>query len=82
MYDETDPRGEYVLILGGADRQEIIREKQKSFEGLTLGEHMELYTAKGMDRKEAMKSVAKDLGISRREVYAGIEGEKRDMSGS
>ena len=70
FYQQTEPRGEYVLVIAGRDRREMIREKQEEIRGsLSLAEHMEQYTAAGMDRKEAMKAVAKDRGLSKRDVY-------------
>ena len=68
-YTENTPRGEYVLVLEGADEQELLKAQQASWEELTLEEHMDLYESKGVDRKEAMKKVAKDRGIQKREVY-------------
>ncbi len=70
FYQQTEPRGEYVLVIAGRDRREMIRMKQEEIRGsLSLAEHMEQYTAAGMDRKEAMKAVAKDRGLSKRDVY-------------
>lgn len=68
-YEDEDPRGECVLIIKGRDRREIEGEKAASFAELGIEEHMEIYLSKGMDKKEAMKMVAKDLGIGKRDVY-------------
>jgi 16S rRNA (cytidine1402-2'-O)-methyltransferase len=68
-YNENDPRGEYVLVLAGADRAAIEEEKRKSFEEMTLEEHMAMYTDQGLSRKEAMKKVAADRGVSKRDIY-------------
>jgi 16S rRNA (cytidine1402-2'-O)-methyltransferase len=68
-YGENEPRGEYVLVLAGADREKLEEEKRKSFEDMTLEEHMDMYTAQGLSRKEAMKKVAADRGVSKREIY-------------
>lgn len=70
FYQQAEPRGEYVLVIAGRDRREMIRKKQEEIRGsLSLAEHMEQYTAAGMDRKEAMKAVAKDRGLTKRDVY-------------
>ena len=69
---ENEPRGEYVLIICGRDRQEIIKEQQESWEAMTLEEHMEYYESQGHDHKAAMKLVAKDRGISKRDVYQAL----------
>lgn len=68
-YQEKEPRGEYVLVICGKDQKELEKEKQKSWESLTIEEHMEHYLEQGIDRKEAMKLVAKDRGVSKREIY-------------
>lgn len=67
---ETAPRGEYVLVIAGRDRKELQKEKQAALsESMTIEEHFRKYLDQGMDRKEAMKAVAKDRGISKRDVY-------------
>ncbi len=68
-YKDHNPRGEYVLILAGKSREEIDRERRASWEGLSLEEHMAYYENQGIERKEAMKRVAGDRGISKRDVY-------------
>lgn len=72
FYDENEPRGEYVLVFEGKSRQEIKEEEQESWAKLSIEEHMEVYESKGLDRKAAMKAVAKDRGISKREVYQAL----------
>ena len=71
-YEETDPRGEYVLVIEGKSRKELEEEKQRSWEEIFLEDHMDIYLKQGMDRKAAMKQVAKDRGISRRDVYQAL----------
>ena len=62
-------RGEYVLVIEGKSLLEKREERQKSFEETSIREHYEKYIAEGMDKKEAMKAVAKDRGIQKRDVY-------------
>lgn len=62
-------RGEYVLVIEGKSLLEKREERQKSFEEIGIREHYEKYIAEGMDKKEAMKAVAKDRGIQKRDVY-------------
>ena len=69
-YETQEPKGEYVLVLEGKPRAELIRERQQDFENMPLQEHMMLYERQGMDRKTAMKQVAKDRGVGKREIYA------------
>lgn len=68
-YALEDPRGEYVLVIAGKDKKELQEEAQKEWENLSLEEHMKLYTDKGLDEKNAMKQVAKDRGVGKREIY-------------
>lgn len=67
-----EPRGEYVLVICGRERSELERKAQQSWEEISLEAHMKLYEEQGMERREAMKAVAKDRGISRREVYQSM----------
>ncbi len=65
-FTENPPKGEFVLIIEGATNC----EKESPFDKMTILEHISYYTAQGIDKKEAMKKVALDRGISKREVYA------------
>lgn len=69
FYETAEIRGEFVLVIEGKSRQEIQKETQRSWEEISLDEHMAVYTEKGLDKKAAMKAVAKDRGVSRREIY-------------
>lgn len=71
-YEEKEPRGEFVLVIEGKNREEMKKQQQAIWEDLDLEEHMAIYEKKGMARKDAMKAVAKDRGISKREVYQGL----------
>lgn len=68
-FQTEEPRGECVIVIQGRSAKEILAEQQRSWEDMPLEEHMEMYMAQGLDRKEAMKQVAKDRGISKRDVY-------------
>ncbi len=71
-YEDNEPRGEYVLVVEGKDRRELEAEAQRAWEQMTINEHMAIYEAQDIPRKEAMKLVAKDRGISKREVYQAL----------
>lgn len=71
-YNDREPRGEYVLVLGGKTKEEIEEERKKEWETLSLEEHMKLYEEKGISHKEAMKLVAKDRGVSKRDIYQAL----------
>lgn len=70
MYEKENPRGEYVLVIEGKSIQQKEIQKQEQFQKMSIEEHMDKYLAEGMERKEAMKQVAKDRGISKRDVYS------------
>lgn len=69
FYETEEPRGEYVLVVEGKSLLQKKRERQESFLDLSIEEHMRRYEEAGMERKEAMKAVAKDRGVSKREIY-------------
>lgn len=68
-YSTEEPKGEFVLVIEGKPPKELIQEEQQAWEAISLEEHMERYLAAGMEKKQAMKEVAKDRGITKREVY-------------
>ena len=68
-FENDLPRGEYVLVLEGKSLAEVKREQEQDWQSISIEEHMQIYESQGIDRKEAMKKVAKDRGISKREVY-------------
>ena len=68
-YEKNNPRGEYVLVLDGINKTKKILEDQKNWKEIDVEEHMKIYEKRGLCKKEAMKQVAKDRGISKREVY-------------
>lgn len=71
-YEAQEPKGECVLVIEGKNPEDIRKEEKARWEELSIEEHMELYLSKGMDKKEAMKQVAKDRGISKRDVYQAL----------
>lgn len=73
-YETNEARGEYVLILDGVDRQALETEKTDAFSAMTFTEHMKRYAE--LPEKEAMKQVAKDRGMAKRDVYAELLKEK------
>lgn len=69
FYEENEPKGEYVLVLEGKSFETRKEEKQKEWQELSIEEHMAFYESQGVERKEAMKKVAKDRGLTKRDVY-------------
>lgn len=72
FYEENEPRGEYVLILEGKDPQIKKEEAIEAYEQISPEEHLQRYLDAGMDRKEALKKVAKERGISKRDLYNNL----------
>lgn len=72
FYERHEPKGEYVLILEGKSKESLIKEAQEDFLSMNLLDHMAVYENQGYDKKDAMKLVAKDRGISKRDVYAQL----------
>lgn len=68
-YEAEEPRGECVIVIEGVSVKELEAEKIRSWEQMSVEEHLEYYMKQGMDKKEAMKAVAKDRGVSRRDIY-------------
>lgn len=68
-YETEEPRGECVLVIEGKSRMEIQQEQERSWEAISIEEHMKRYLDDGTDKKEAMKLVAKDRGMKKRDVY-------------
>lgn len=77
-YQSHEPRGECVLVIQAKSREELRRQSQRKWEEMSLEEHMAYYMDQGVDRKEAMKKVAKDRGVSKREVYQALLREERE----
>lgn len=71
-YDVQEPKGECVMVIEGKSREEIRSEEKARWEEMSMEEHMELYLGQGMDKKTAMKQVAKDRGIGKRDVYQAL----------
>lgn len=72
FYEDHEPKGECVVVIEGKSFEQVERERQQSFEEMTIAEHMDQYLSQGIDKKEAMKKVAKDRGISKRDVYQSL----------
>lgn len=75
-YEANDPKGECVIVIAGRSREEIRQEEKARWEDMSIEDHMEHYISQGFDRKEAMKKVAKDRGVQKREIYNYLEKQK------
>lgn len=75
-----EPKGEYVLVLEGRSMEEQLRERARSWDEMSVEEHMAYYEGQGIANKEAMRMVARDRGISRRDVYQYLTGQKNSRT--
>ena len=71
--DENAPRGEYVLVIKGKSAEELEAEKAAAWVDISVTEHVDRYIAGGMSKKDAIKQVALDRNLPKREVYAAVE---------
>ena len=71
-YEANEPKGECVLVLEGRSREELRQEEVAKWEEMSIEEHMEYYLKQGIQKKEAMKLVAKDRGVSKRDIYQNL----------
>lgn len=71
-YETTEPKGECVIVVEGKSRQAVREEARARWEELSVEAHMEQYLASGMSKKDAMKQVARDRGIGKRDVYQAL----------
>ena len=71
-YEKNEPKGEFVLVIEGLNRSEEKEKMQKNWQEMSIEDHMKIYLDSGMDKKEAMKAVAKDRGVSKSEVYNSL----------
>ena len=71
-YNEQPPKGECVLVIEGRSREQIAQEEKAQWEEMSIEEHMEHYLSQEIDKKEAMKKVAKDRGVSKRDIYNAL----------
>ena len=70
LYDEREPRGEYVLIVEGADGSK--RQETAFWRDMTVGEHVEHYISSGMSKMDAVKACARDRGVPKNEIYREV----------
>ena len=77
-YQTEEPRGECVLVLEGKTAEELQKEKQDAWKEMTPEEHVSMYEAQGIARKEAMRLAARDRGVSRREIYQALLSEEKN----
>ena len=68
-YTENEPKGECVMVIEGKTFTELAQDSIDEWLKLSVEDHMKVYLDRGMDKKDAMKAVAKDRGVSKQEIY-------------
>ncbi len=76
-YETEEPRGEFVLIIEGKDQEILDQEERQKWDEMSLENHMQIYLKQGLDKKTAMKKVAKDRGVSKRDIYNQLVQEEK-----
>ena len=76
-YEAEEPRGEFVLVIEGKDQEALDQEERQKWEDMSLENHMKIYFDEGLDKKAAMKKVAKDRGVSKRDIYNQLVQEEK-----
>lgn len=71
-YETREPKGEYVLVIAGKSKEQVLQEQRSQWEEMSIEEHMEMYLSRDMSKKDAMKAVAKDRGVSKRDIYQAL----------
>jgi len=72
FYEEAEPRGEFVLVIEGADRKKLQAEEMQDLLTMSISEHVAFYMEQGMDKKDAMKAAAKDRNVGKRDIYQAL----------
>lgn len=75
-FKQNDPKGEYVLVVDGIPQETLDEKEQEQWNRLSVPEHLEYYMSQNYNKKEAMKKVAQDRGVSKREIYQILLDEK------
>ena len=76
-YEAEEPRGEFVLVIEVKDQEALDQEERQKWEDMSLENHMKIYLDEGLDKKAAMKKVAKDRGVSKRDIYNQLVQEEK-----
>jgi 16S rRNA (cytidine1402-2'-O)-methyltransferase len=68
-YQEQTPKGEFVLVIEGVSQESLDKQQQEDWQKMDVQEHMQLYLNQNLSKKDAMKKVAQDRGVPKREIY-------------
>ncbi|OPX45824.1 ribosomal RNA small subunit methyltransferase I [Ruminiclostridium hungatei] len=71
-YQAEAPKGEFVVVVEGQDQKVLMEQEKDKFADMSIEEHVEKYTGEGLSKKEAIKKVAEDRGVNKRDVYNSV----------
>ena len=69
IFKERAVKGEFVLIIEGISEKELVDIELKKWDNISVEEHIAMYLQQGTDKKEAIKKVAEDRKLPKKEVY-------------
>ena len=75
-YENESPKGEFVLVVQGADEQALAEARISSWKEISIEDHVKMYMDRGLEKKEAMKKASEDRGVSKRDIYNSLLGAK------
>ncbi|MBE5945152.1 MAG: 16S rRNA (cytidine(1402)-2'-O)-methyltransferase [Lachnospiraceae bacterium] len=68
-YNDNEAKGECIIVIKGVSFEELEEQNRKKWDQMDIPEHIRMYIEQGLDKKEATKQVARDRGVSKREIY-------------
>ena len=74
-FESNEPRGEFVLVVEGAD-ENFCQEKTQEFIDLTPNDHVKNWEEKGLSHMDAIKAAAKDRGMKKSDFYKLLTNDK------
>ena len=72
LFSEKEIRGEFVIVIEGENPETLKKQAQDAWLALSIEEHMQMYLEQGLSKKEAIKTVAKERGLNKRELYSYV----------
>lgn len=69
IFGERSIKGEFVIVVEGINEKELIDIELKKWDNISIEDHIKLYMGQGMDKKEAIKKVAEDRKLPKKEIY-------------
>lgn len=68
-FQEEAPKGEFVVIIEGQDENVLINREKDRYSDISIEDHVNMYVAEGLSKKDAIKKAADDRGMNKRDVY-------------